>query len=138
MFFVERQRCRFDVAAGDASNPECFRGNPFRLGATRETRTRGRAIATTQCREQEVKSLRKQTASVPEGKMKTKVTYDGKEYVEKAVAEEEKPPVFVIPRASALKLVLNYIHTWSDFRDANPEFGQGQFDEVIARVQLMF
>ena len=37
-----------------------------------------------------------------------------------------------------LKLMLNYIHTWSDFRDANPEFGQDQFDEVIARVQLMF
>jgi len=37
-----------------------------------------------------------------------------------------------------LKLMLNYIHTWSDFRDANPQFGQDQFNEVIARVQLMF
>jgi phosphate-selective porin OprO and OprP len=37
-----------------------------------------------------------------------------------------------------LKLMLNYIHTWSDFRQANPEFGQDQFDEVIGRVQLMF
>src|SRR5436189_5712334 len=44
--------------------------------------------------EAEVSSLKKQTASVPEGKMKTKVTYDGKTYVEKAVVEE-KPPVYV-------------------------------------------
>jgi len=26
----------------------------------------------------------------------------------------------------------------SDFRDANPEFGDDQFDEVIGRMQLMF
>ena len=37
-----------------------------------------------------------------------------------------------------LKLMVNYIHTWSDFREANPEFGEDQFDEVIGRVQLMF
>ena len=37
-----------------------------------------------------------------------------------------------------LKLMVNYIHTWSDFRQANPEFGEDQFDEVIGRVQLMF
>src|SRR5438477_6967968 len=37
-----------------------------------------------------------------------------------------------------LKLMVNYIHTWSDFRQANPEFGQDQFDEVIGRMQLMF
>src|SRR6266404_4648868 len=37
-----------------------------------------------------------------------------------------------------LKLMVNYIHTWSDFREANPQFGQDQFDEVIARAQLMF
>jgi phosphate-selective porin OprO/OprP len=37
-----------------------------------------------------------------------------------------------------LKLMLDYIHTWSDFREANPEFGDDQFDEVIARVQVMF
>src|SRR5947208_5457802 len=37
-----------------------------------------------------------------------------------------------------LKLMVNYIHTWSDFRSANPEFGEDQFDEVIGRVQLMF
>src|SRR5881296_239792 len=37
-----------------------------------------------------------------------------------------------------LKLMVNYIHTWSDFRQANPEFGDDQFDEVIGRVQVMF
>src|SRR6058998_2707276 len=49
--------------------------------------------------EQEVNSLKKQTASVPEGKFKTKVTYDGKTYVEKAVVEE-KAPVYVQQRGS--------------------------------------
>ena len=37
-----------------------------------------------------------------------------------------------------LKLMVDYIHTWSDFREANPEFGQDAFDEVIGRVQVMF
>ena len=37
-----------------------------------------------------------------------------------------------------LKVMINYIHTWSDFREANPEFGDDQFDEVIARMQVMF
>jgi phosphate-selective porin len=38
----------------------------------------------------------------------------------------------------AIKLMVNYIHTWSDFRDAHPDLGDDQFDEVIARVQVMF
>src|SRR5205809_7219009 len=37
-----------------------------------------------------------------------------------------------------LKVMVNYIHTWSDFREANPQFGDDQFNEVIARMQLMF
>jgi phosphate-selective porin OprO and OprP len=37
-----------------------------------------------------------------------------------------------------LKLMVNYIHTWSDFREANSEFGRDQFNEVIGRMQLMF
>jgi phosphate-selective porin OprO and OprP len=41
-------------------------------------------------------------------------------------------------RGDDIKLMVNYIHTWSDFRQANPEFGDDQFDEVIARVQVMF
>src|SRR6266487_1707173 len=36
-----------------------------------------------------------------------------------------------------LKLMVNYFHTWSDFQ-ANPDFGEDQFDEVIGRMQLMF
>src|SRR5438093_3366923 len=37
-----------------------------------------------------------------------------------------------------LKLMVNYLHSWSDFRQANPEFGQDQFDQVLGRVQVMF
>ena len=37
-----------------------------------------------------------------------------------------------------LKFMVNYVHTWSDFRQANPEFGEDQFDEVLARFQVMF
>jgi len=37
-----------------------------------------------------------------------------------------------------LKLMVNYIHTWSDFRQANPQFGEDQFDQVLGRVQVMF
>jgi len=38
----------------------------------------------------------------------------------------------------ALKLMLDYIHTWSDFRDHNPGTGETEFDMVLGRVQLMF
>jgi phosphate-selective porin OprO and OprP len=41
-------------------------------------------------------------------------------------------------RGDDLKLMVDYFHTWSDFRQANPEFGEDQFDEVIGRMQLMF
>ena len=41
-------------------------------------------------------------------------------------------------RGDDLKLMVNYIHTWSDFRQVNPKFGEDQFDEVIGRLQLMF
>ena len=37
-----------------------------------------------------------------------------------------------------LQLMLNYVHTWSDFREANPQFGQDQFDEVLLRMQWVF
>src|SRR5438128_3294960 len=37
-----------------------------------------------------------------------------------------------------LKLIVNYLHTWSDFRQANPEFGQHHLDQVLGRVQVMF
>jgi phosphate-selective porin OprO and OprP len=38
----------------------------------------------------------------------------------------------------AIKLMANYVHTWSDFRDAHQVFGDDQFDEVLMRLQLMF
>jgi phosphate-selective porin OprO and OprP len=37
-----------------------------------------------------------------------------------------------------LQLMANYVHTWSDFREANPQFGQDQFDEVLLRLQIGF
>jgi phosphate-selective porin len=37
-----------------------------------------------------------------------------------------------------LQLMANYVHTWSDFREANPQFGQDQFDEVLLRLQIVF
>jgi phosphate-selective porin len=38
----------------------------------------------------------------------------------------------------AIKLMANYVHTWSDFRAAHPQFGDDQFDEIILRLQVMF
>jgi phosphate-selective porin OprO and OprP len=78
--------------------------------------------------EAEVSSLKKQTASVPEGKMKTKATYDGKSYVEKEVVKEEKAPLYVLQRGPELKLVLG------GFIQANYEVGdvsafEGRFGE---------
>jgi phosphate-selective porin OprO/OprP len=37
-----------------------------------------------------------------------------------------------------IKLMANYVHTWSDFRKANPQFGDDQFDEVLLRLQVVF
>ena len=38
----------------------------------------------------------------------------------------------------AIKVMANYVHTWSDFREANPGSGDDQFDEIILRLQVMF
>src|SRR5437762_14296757 len=58
--------------------------------------------------EQEVSGLKKQAASTAEvgARMKTKIMSDGKSYVEKAVVEEEKLPIYVQKRGSEIKLVL--------------------------------
>src|SRR5436189_5856033 len=58
--------------------------------------------------EQEVSGLKKQAASAAEvgARMKTKIMSDGKSYVEKAVVDEEKPQVFVVPRAAEFERVL--------------------------------
>ena len=41
-------------------------------------------------------------------------------------------------RGDDIKLLANYIHTWSDFRERNGVFGRSNFDEVILRLQVMF
>ena len=61
--------------------------------------------------EAEVRSLNSKLPLGRPAKFVTKLTHDGK--------------------TSSRKL-------WSDFRDANPGFGDDQFDEVIGRMQLMF
>jgi phosphate-selective porin OprO and OprP len=38
----------------------------------------------------------------------------------------------------ALKVMLNYVHTWSDFRHHRPGTGEDEFDMLLARFQLMF
>jgi len=41
-------------------------------------------------------------------------------------------------KGDEIKLLANYIHTWSDFRQGNPAFENSEFDEVIIRLQLMY
>jgi phosphate-selective porin OprO/OprP len=81
----------------------------------------------------EVNSLKaKQTASLPEGTMKKKVTDDGKTYVEKAVVEEEKPPVYIHPRGTELKLVLGgYVQV--NFEDGDVSAFEGRFGETAIK-----
>src|SRR6476469_633947 len=94
--------------------------------------------------EAEVRSLNQQTASVPDSKCKSKVTHDGKTYVEKAVSPVEKPPLFVLQRGSELKLVLGgFIQVNFEDSDAfafNGNFGQSAIDDRFrlrrARVNL--
>jgi phosphate-selective porin OprO/OprP len=84
--------------------------------------------------EQEVSGLKKQAASTAEvaAKMKTKVTYDGKSYVEKAVVEEQKPPIYVVPRGSELKLVLGgFIQ--ANFEDGDVLAFQGNFGQTALK-----
>ncbi len=81
----------------------------------------------------EVSSLKtKQAAYAPEGRMKTKVTYDGKTYVEKAVVEEEKLPVYVQQRGSELKLVLGgFIQV--NFEDGDVSAFEGRFGQTALK-----
>ncbi len=80
----------------------------------------------------EIKSLKKETASVPDGKFKKKVTYDGKTYVEKAVVEEEKPPVYVQQRGPELKLVLGgFIQM--NFEDGDVSAFEGRFGQTALK-----
>src|SRR5258708_3118502 len=78
--------------------------------------------------EAEVRSLKHQTADVADSKFKSKVTDDGKTYVEKAVPQGEKPPIYVQQRGSEIKLVLGgFIQVNFEDSDAfafNGNFGQ--------------
>ncbi len=94
--------------------------------------------------EAEVRSLKQQTAAVPDSKFKTKITDDGKTYVEKAVPPAEKPPLFVLQRGPELKLVLGgFIQVNFEDSDAfafNGNFGQSAIKDRFrlrrARVNL--
>jgi phosphate-selective porin len=94
--------------------------------------------------EAEVRSLKKETAAVPDGKFKTKMTHDGKTYVEKAVPQAEKPPLFVLQRGPELKLVLGgFIQINLEDSDAfafNGNFGESAIKDRFrlrrARVNL--
>ncbi len=46
--------------------------------------------------------------------------------------------VYYLLKGDDIKLLANYIHTWSDFRENNSAFEHSQFDEVIVRLQVMF
>src|SRR5436309_13332800 len=79
----------------------------------------------------EIKSLKKETASVPDGKFKKKVTYDGKTYVEKAVVEE-KAPVYVQQRGPELKLVLGGFIQMT-FEDSDVSAFEGRFGQTALK-----
>jgi len=82
--------------------------------------------------EAEVRSLKKQTAAVPDGKFKTKVTHDGKTYVEKAVAQAEKPPLVVLQRGPELKLVLGgFVQV--NFEDGDVSAFEGRFGQTAIK-----
>jgi hypothetical protein len=37
-----------------------------------------------------------------------------------------------------ITLMLDYMHTWSHFREMNPGFGRDEFDEIMTRAQFSF
>ena len=86
--------------------------------------------------EKEVSSLKKQAASAPaapaEGPTKTQITSDGKAYVEKTVATEEKPPVYVVPRGPEIKLTLGgFIQV--NFEDGDVSAFEGRFGSTALK-----
>src|SRR5437899_11296171 len=82
--------------------------------------------------EREVSNLKKQSEPGAAGKTKTEVTYDGKTYVEKSVAVEEKPPIFVVPRASEFKLVLGgYLQM--NLEDGDVSAFEGRFGQTALK-----
>jgi phosphate-selective porin len=41
-------------------------------------------------------------------------------------------------RGDDVKLMANYIRTWSNFREARPALGPADFDEILLRLQIVF
>src|SRR4026208_1441374 len=82
--------------------------------------------------EAEVHSLKNQSAAVPDGKFKTKVIQDGKTYVEKAVAQDEKLPPYVQQRGPELKLVLGgFVQV--NFEDGDVSAFEGRFGQTALK-----
>src|SRR5207249_4424373 len=83
--------------------------------------------------EAEVRSLKKErVAAVPEGRMKTNVTYDGETYREKAIVEEEKAPIYVQQRGPELKLVLGgFIQV--NLEDGDVSAFEGRFGQTALK-----
>src|SRR4029077_6092987 len=86
--------------------------------------------------EGEIRGMKARTAFAPlfdaEGNKKPKASYDGKSSVEKAVVEEEKAPVFVVPRGSEFKLVLGgYIQV--NFEDGDVSAFEGRFGQTALK-----
>ena len=60
------------------------------------------------------------------------MTYDGKSYVEKSVAVEEKPRIYVTPRASEFKLVLGgYLQM--NLEDGDVSAFEGRFGQTALK-----
>src|SRR5256886_9954014 len=86
--------------------------------------------------ESEVKSLKKQTASASQpaapGKTKTQITWDGKTYVEKSVAVEEKPKVYAEARGPEIKLTIGgFIQ--ANFEDGDVSAFEGRFGSAALK-----
>src|SRR5438874_4362098 len=80
----------------------------------------------------EVNSLKsKQAASPADAKFKTKMMYDGKTYVEKAMVEE-KPPIYVQQRGPELKLVLGGF-VQMNFEDGDVSAFEGRFGQTAVK-----
>src|SRR5882724_4159024 len=83
--------------------------------------------------ESEISGLKKQQNAFagpppPEGKMKTKISYDGKTYVEKAVVEGQLP-AYIQQRGPELKLVLGgFVQV--NFEDGDVSAFEGRFGQT--------
>src|SRR5206468_10946651 len=82
--------------------------------------------------EAEVRSLKKETAVVPDSTFISMVIHDGKTYVEKAVSQEDKLPPYVQQRGPELKLVLGGF-VQMNFEDGDVSAFEGRFGETALK-----